>query len=374
MADAFDTICAHLQALTVQPVPEGVLAGAVARIAPNGSERAAIFGRAAPDGPPVEDVGVRVRMASISKAATGRAVVETVLAGWLSLDDLLVDALRWDSAPGPVREVRIRHLLAHLSGLTDHGGYIVDPPGSVTGFIAATPKAVSGDAPGAFFRYANLNYVLLGQVLEIVWGARFDRILRQLVLEPAGIAGGFNWAGVEDRERRLPLYQWTGGRLALQVDGPEADWNADLIWRDGVGQSLADWQTGAQTSWFSPHAGLRMSVSEAARLARLIGKDDAAGRMQRKVQWVFDGQNGEDGGGLFQRFARGLSIYEDHPRIPGNLVGHAGHALGFSGGAWFDRESGTTWAHFLTGMPDLTEGQDEEAFYAEEELFILRQF
>ncbi|MFQ6547228.1 serine hydrolase domain-containing protein [Aestuariibius sp. 2305UL40-4] len=374
MDDPFDTICAHIEALTARPAPEGVLAGALARISPEGDERAAIFGRATPGGPPVEDAGVRVRVASISKAATARAVVETVLAGWLSLDEPLVEVIGWDDAPAQVRKVRIRHLLSHLSGLTDHGGYIVDPPGSVTAFIEATPTALSGDAPGMFFRYANLNYVLLGQVLEVVRGERFDSILRRLVLEPAGIAGGFNWAGVDERKRRLPLYQWTGGRLVLQVDGPEAEWDADLIWRDGAGQSLEDWRPGVQTSWFSPHAGLRMSVSEAARLARLIGRDDAAGRMQREVQWAHDGKNGEDGDGLFQRFALGLSVYEGHPRIPGKLVGHAGHALGFSGGAWFDQGSGTAWAYFLLGMPDLTEGQDEEAFYAEDELFILRQF
>jgi hypothetical protein len=98
--------------------------------------------------------------------------------------------------------------------------------------------------------------------------------------------------------------------------------------------------------------------------------------MQAQVAWQFDpaSPNGEDCDGLFTAFGLGLTIYEDHPRIPGHLIGHAGHALGFTGGVWHNVQTGTSHAYFLTGGRDETEGLDTEAFYGAAELAIMQQF
>lgn len=135
--------------------------------------------------------------------------------------------------------------------------------------------------------------------------------------------------------------------------------------------ALDGYRIGQDTTLFSPHAGLRMSVIEAARLARLLSSDDAVGRAQRRPHWLFDGRNGEDCGGLFTAIGAGVALYSDNPRIPGPLVGHATHALGFSGGVWANEASGAAWAYFLNGSADLTEGQDEEAFYDPDEAAIM---
>lgn len=354
----FETIAARLAALTA---PGGrFLNGGLARISPDGREDARVFGRVAPGGGALVDPGVRLRIASISKAATARAVVATQP----DLDRDIRTVLDWD-APAPITLAR---LLSHCSGLTDHGGYVVDPPASVTRFIDATPAAWSGQV--GFFRYANLNYILLGMALERITGRRFDAVLRDLVLAPAGIQGGFNWVGVSPR-RALPVWQRRGTVLTCEADGPGSDWQADLIWRGGRGVSLDGYRIGQDTTLLSPHAGLRMSVIETARLARLLASDDPVGRAQRYPRWVFDGQNGEDCGGLFTAFGAGVTLYRDHPRIPGPLVGHAGHALGFSGGAWANDATGEAWAYFLNGSADLTDGQDEEAFYDPDEAAIM---
>lgn len=203
---AFDALTAHLDRLT-RP-GGGYLAAGLARIGPDEAETARVFGRAGPDGPPVTDPGLRLRVASISKAATARALVVT--APDLSAD--LRDLLDWDRPA----VLRLDALLSHTSGLTDHAGYVVNPPGSVTAFVDAHPAATAG-RPG-FFRYANLNYVLLGLALERIAGRRFDAVLRETVLGPAGIGGGFNWSGVADR-RALPVWQRRGDRLSLRRTG-----------------------------------------------------------------------------------------------------------------------------------------------------------
>ena len=76
--------------------------------------------------------------------------------------------------------------------------------------------------------------------------------------------------------------------------------------------------------------------------------------------------------GLFPEVGLGLTTYRRHDRIPGHLTGHAGHALGFSGGVWCDMTTGTGWAYALTGGRDETEGLDEETFFGGAELAIFQ--
>ncbi|MCK0167709.1 beta-lactamase family protein [Jannaschia sp. S6380] len=363
MDDVFETISAHLDRVTRAG---RFLNAGLARIDGRG-EVARVFGRVAPGGDPLRRTDLRLRMASISKAATARAVLICANRAGVPLTTPLSEVLDVD-LPG----VTLDHLLSHLSGLTDHGGYLIEPPQTPRAFLSDRPEAVSTNPPGTFFRYANLNYILLGIALEVIAGDRFDRILRREVLAPAGIAGGFNWAGVAPDDRNpLPVWQRHGDALTCEADGPDTDWGAEVIWRGGRGAPMADYRPGRDTTWFSPHAGLRMTVGEAARLARALGADDDIARAQRRARWRFDGTNGADCDGLFPAFGAGVTIYDGHPRIPGRLVGHAGHALGFTGGVWADRATGAGWAYFLNGSPDLTDGQDEEAFYDDDELQVM---
>ncbi|MEM7491234.1 MAG: hypothetical protein AAF390_19135, partial [Pseudomonadota bacterium] len=70
-ADPFEVIAAHLAAMT----GDGrFLNAGLARIDGGGSA-VRVFGRMAPGGPALTDATLRLRMASISKAATARAVV-----------------------------------------------------------------------------------------------------------------------------------------------------------------------------------------------------------------------------------------------------------------------------------------------------------
>jgi CubicO group peptidase (beta-lactamase class C family) len=368
-----------LKDLTARPGPDGYLNAGYSTIARDGQVQAFVTGRVTPDGPGFTDPTTRMRMASISKAATARAACALVLQGLLPLDEDVARVLDWPDPPDWLRRhpVTVRQLLSHMSGLTDLAGYLVKPGQSIMAHINDHPKSVSGRVPGSYFAYANINYVLLGHVMEAATASRFDHILQDTVLGPAGIAGGFNWAGVplERRKNRLAMYQRGTAGLAIQADADDADWQADLIWRAGRGHSFSTYRLAQDTSLFSPHAGLRMNVIEAARLARYLGDASREGELQRQTQWQFDAgaRNGEDCDGLFTRFGLGLTIYRDHPRIPGHLIGHAGHALGFTGGIWHNVATGTSHAYFLTGSRDETEGLENEVFYGPAEQSIMQQ-
>ncbi|MEO1313775.1 MAG: serine hydrolase domain-containing protein [Pseudomonadota bacterium] len=342
------------------------LTAGLARISPDGWSEHAMVGAGLN-----RSALPRMRVASISKAATAYATLSLVAEGILSLQEDVLERLGWRGPPG----ITLESLLNHTSGLRDDAGYIIQPPDEFADFIG---NARLHSQPGTFFTYSNLNYMLLGHLLEAAKGASFDAVLRTHALSPAGINGGFNWAGVPptDRTDRLPMYQRQGADLVLEADGPDADWDADLIWQGGRGVALRDHALGRTTSVFSPHAGLRANVLELAQLARLIGSQSAAGQMMRQETWRYNPTrpNGRDCDGLFPAQGRGVTLYEGHPRIPGPLVGHAGHALGFTGGAWYNTASGTAWAYTLTGSADLTEGQSDEVFYPDEELLFLEAF
>jgi D-alanyl-D-alanine carboxypeptidase len=46
--------------------------------------------------------------------------------------------------------------------------------------------------PGTYFTYGNINFAVLGTLIEALTGVRFDIYIRKEVLIPLGIQGSFN--------------------------------------------------------------------------------------------------------------------------------------------------------------------------------------
>jgi CubicO group peptidase (beta-lactamase class C family) len=134
-----------------------------------------------------------MRLGSLTKPVTASAVLVAVQNGRLSLDDRLCDAL--PNCPRSWSNVRIRHLLSHTSGITDHFGDLEAVPVEQT--VAELQRAMAGldrnealaSPPGEHYAYSNFNYVLLGAMLEHAYGERWETVMRQLVLTPAGAEG-----------------------------------------------------------------------------------------------------------------------------------------------------------------------------------------
>ncbi len=340
------------------------LAAGVAQIGPDGAEQAVFHGRQHPhDAPGALDTGLRMRCASITKAATARLACELAVSGRL---DLGTDAATVLAAIP--QGITFDMLLSHTSGLTDAGGYLTQP-GTPPTVLVRPPRT----PPGLFFCYANLNYMVLGAAFEAITGDRLDRGLRDLVLTPAGISGGLNWAGVSDR-RPVPLYQRHGNTHTLEVDGTDADWSADLILTNGGGHDLSGYVPGRDTVLMSPHAGLRLSLPEMARLARHIGADSPAGRLQREILWRSKGGNGDGSNGLFPAVGRGVMHATGGSTLIGPLVGHGGRALGFAGGVWYNPHSGTAHAFAMTGADDGTSWDRNASARPDDALPFLRMF
>ncbi|MDP2884257.1 MAG: serine hydrolase domain-containing protein [Ignavibacteria bacterium] len=129
------------------------------------------------------------RLASVTKQFTATAVLKLVDQGKLSLDSRLTDVLA--GALPYARDVRIRHLLNHTSGLVDYEDFVPDTQ-TVQVLDADVLRLLSKIdtmyfPAGGKYRYSNSGYALLALVVESVSGQPFAAFLKQNIFEPLGM-------------------------------------------------------------------------------------------------------------------------------------------------------------------------------------------
>lgn len=137
--------------------------------------------------------------ASISKPVAAMAALRLVERGVLELDSpvnrYLVGWQIPDNEYTARQPVTLRHLLTHTGGLTVHGfpGYAVDDSmPTVAQILDGTPPANTGAIrvnalPGSAWRYSGGGYTILQKLLSDVTGKSFPELMRELVLDPAGM-------------------------------------------------------------------------------------------------------------------------------------------------------------------------------------------
>jgi CubicO group peptidase (beta-lactamase class C family) len=141
----------------------------------------------------------RFDVASVTKLFTAVAVLQQVGEGRLGLDDRIHDHVDLAGTTIP-REVTIRHLLTHTSGIADDADeeagesyealWVDRPSYSVTrtadflpGFVHKEPNF----PPGEGCRYCNVGFVLAGLALEKVTGTTYREYVREHVFARAGM-------------------------------------------------------------------------------------------------------------------------------------------------------------------------------------------
>lgn len=137
--------------------------------------------------------------ASISKPVSALAALRLVQDGKLSLDeDVNLKLKTWkvpENALTEKEKVTLRRILSHSAGLTVHGfpGYASGDTIPTVVQILNGEKPANTDAirvdvvPGTLWRYSGGGYVILQTLLSDVTGKPFPQLLRELVLDPAGM-------------------------------------------------------------------------------------------------------------------------------------------------------------------------------------------
>lgn len=312
-----------------------------------------------------------VRIASITKLVVALGVMRLVEQGTLDLDRDVSERLGWRlrNPAFPETAVTLRLLLSHRSSLRDEIDYAL-PLDTTLEAALADPKAFDPERrPGTFFRYSNLNFPVIAQVMERATGERFDRLMRRLVLRPLALDACFNWPSCSDDavDRAVVLYAPDGSVVRDDLRGERPD--CPVV---AAGDGSCDWRgyrIGTNGALFSPQGGLRISVADLARIGQLLLRE---GRLEdgrrflseasvaeiTRLHWRHDGSNGEPEGGFYCGYGLAVQILarcgpSDDPFADGRLrLGHAGDAYGLRSGLWIDPERGTGIAYFATGLGD----------------------
>jgi D-alanyl-D-alanine carboxypeptidase len=140
------------------------------------------------------DASTLFMIGSLTKTFTGTAVMQLRDAGLLDLDDPVsryVPELQERDVAGGLAAVTLRRLLSHESGLMS------EPPGTDWGTgvyggleesLARRDEIAVRIGPNRAWKYSNLGYQLLGEVVARVGRRPFPDYLRQHVLDPLGMS------------------------------------------------------------------------------------------------------------------------------------------------------------------------------------------
>lgn len=131
---------------------------------------------------------------SVTKSFTATAILQLRDRGLLNLDSPVQRYIPWfrlaDAETS--QSITLRHLLSHTSGIptSAHGVVWRDPERirhSLTEGVQALSKVHPAHPPGARFTYSNMNYAVLGLVVEQVSGLSYPDYMRQKVFQPLGM-------------------------------------------------------------------------------------------------------------------------------------------------------------------------------------------
>ena len=130
------------------------------------------------------------RLASVTKQFTAMAILILIERGKLSLESHLADF--FPDFPAYGREITIRQLLNHTSGLPDYEALMpADQKEQLSDedVLRILEQPTKGNfRPGAKFKYSNSGYVVLGLIAAKVSGKSFARFLEESIFQPLGMS------------------------------------------------------------------------------------------------------------------------------------------------------------------------------------------
>lgn len=315
-----------------------------------------------------------VRVASVSKMVTAIGVMKLIDQGKL---DLTSDVSRWlgwqlRNPNFPDRRITLGMLLSHTASVREHDDDYVIPFGqSLRQVMADLRNWDARHGPGDnYFAYVNLNYPIVGSIVEKATGERFDIWMRREVLEPMRLDACYNWPTCSDAmvARAVELDTPDGKPVRDDLHGQRPA--CPVFVKDGTPCDLNLWHTGENGSLFAPQGGLRISARGLARIGRMLlngGTLDGVRILSPQAvdtlmmqTWHFSGSNGQTDGGFYCSAGNGThqipnrqsGCADDLGTRGAILTGHAGDAYGMKSGLWIDRTRGRGIAYFITGVGD----------------------
>ena len=135
----------------------------------------------------------RFRIASISKVITAITVLRLVEQGLVGLDEpvgaRIAAELGVEAQPGAA-DITVRQLLTHTSGFGQNENvFFAGQVGSCRDAAAVGFSRSLAGTPGVGYRYSNMNFCVLGLLVESLTGEPYEQAVYEQLLTPLGISG-----------------------------------------------------------------------------------------------------------------------------------------------------------------------------------------
>ena len=203
------------------------------------------FGAADLDSGATPTDGTIARVASVTKTFTATAILQLRDQGRLTLEDPLArhvpEFASARAVGGDVDGVTLRRLLTHRSGLVTesptHGWDALDFP-SREEILAKLPETGIVIPQDSAFKYSNLAFGLLGEVVYRVTGTPYTEYVHTHIIEPLGLTStvfdltdelrprfftGYNPSPYQDRPGRAPYAHLKGISAGGQLHSTVSD-------------------------------------------------------------------------------------------------------------------------------------------------------
>lgn len=188
-------------------------------------------------------------MASLTKVmATTGSVMRMVQLGEIRLNDPVARYIP-DFGQNGKQEITIRQLLTHYSGLRPDLDLKPDWMGQTEAFrLANAEKPIY--PPGSTFVYSDINFIVLGELVQRISGLTLNRYAETFIFNPLGMTN----------TRFLPPQSWFG-----RIAPTEKDERSGLMLRGLVHDPAA-----RQMGGVAGHAGVFSTADDTAKFAQAI--------------------------------------------------------------------------------------------------------
>ena len=255
------------------------------------------------------------RSASVSKFVTAAGVLRLAAAGRIVLDRDISEYMDYPvrHPKAPDRPVTLRLLLAHRAGLRDGASYLAALTRPVPlRELLAHPDCYTEHLPNEGFEYSNLGAGLVGAVLEAALRQPFETLMREAILDPAGVRATY-------LPQRVPHTLADAWRIMPPSGAPLYDAE------ERIARQIPPMDP--ERDYLTAHGGLCVTAEELLRIAAFTLSDPACAAMRTPIS---------DFGQRDPHLQEGLGcfIYRD-PALPLPLYGHQGLAYGAVHGLFF---------------------------------------
>lgn len=281
----------------------GVTAGA---LLPGGERWHAVDGAADLAGETAMSAATPLRIGSVTKTFTAAAIVVLAERGALNLDDPAVAHLpeltRLRTEGHPLEALTIKRLLLHRSGLVGEPptrDWLKAPFPSIEEILRHIDLARLAIVPGSAFKYSNLGFALLGEIVARASEQPYERFVQQTLLAPAEMPD--TTFDTPANAARGYGHAPDGGfaeQAAMEFGGERAG--------GGMWSTARDLLRWAQVAMGDVPAALSSQSAELLRCPQ--NADDAAPEPQRALGWGLI----RDGGRLLHEHGGGVTGFTCH--------------------------------------------------------------